>query len=126
MFKVDPISAAGGFSGNRRVYWLLTQVTPCDLKTRLFMKIPAPDAKRWWHDHNVIVVIGVGLVMIAAALYYYLIDTIGSIRLMVEQLVALLLETQTPPPANIATPSQIGNSGDPTAIRVMSYAIAVF
>ena len=84
------------------------------------MKIPAPDAKRWWQNHNVIVVVGVGLVMIAAALYYYLIGTIGSIRLIVEQLVALLLETQTPPPANIATPSQTGKSGDPTAIRDLS------
>ena len=29
------------------VYWLLTKVTPRDLKTRLSIPIPAPDAKRW-------------------------------------------------------------------------------
>ena len=107
------------------VYWLLTKVTPRDLKTRLSIPIPAPDAKRWWQDHYVIVVIGVGLVMIAAAFHYYLIDIIRSVRLIVAQLVALLSETPTPAPADIATPSQIGKSGDPTAIRDLSYAIAV-
>ncbi|MDA9822141.1 hypothetical protein N9C56_06415 [Paracoccaceae bacterium] len=107
------------------VYWLLTKVTPRDLKTRLSIPIPAPDAKRWWQDHYVIVVIGAGLVMIAVAFHYYLIDIIRSVRLIVAQLVALLSETQTPAPADIATPSQIGKSGDPTAIRDLSYAIAV-
>ena len=107
------------------VYWLLTKVTPRDLKTRLSIPIPAPDAKRWWQDHYVIVVIGAGLVMIAAAFHYYLIDIIRSVRLIVAQLVALLSETQTPAPADIATPSQTGKSGDPTAIRDLSYAIAV-
>ena len=107
------------------VYWLLTKVTPRDLKTRLSIPIPAPDAKRWWQDHYVIVVIGAGLVMIAAAFHYYLIDIIRSVRLIVAQLVALLSETQTPAPADIATPSQIGKSGDPTDIRDLSYAIAV-
>lgn len=103
IFKVDPTSAAVGFSGNRRVYWLLTKVTPRDLKTRLSTPIPAPVAKRWWQDHYVIVVIGAGLVMIAAALHYYLIDIIRSIRLIVEQLVTLLPETQTLTPADIVT-----------------------
>ena len=107
------------------VYWLLTKVTPRDLKTRLSIPIPAPDAKRWWQDHYVIVVIGAGLVMIAAAFHYYLIDIIRSVRLIVAQLVALLSETQTPAPADIATPSQIGKPGDPTDIRDLSYAIAV-
>ena len=107
------------------VYWLLTKVTPRDLKTRLSIPIPAPDAKRWWQDHYVIVVIGVGLVMIAAAFHYYLIDIIRSVRLIVAQLVALLSETQTPAPADIAPPSQSGKSGDPTDIRDLSYAIAV-
>ena len=63
--------------------------------------------------------------MIAAAFHYYLIDIIRSVRLIVAQLVALLSETQTPAPADIATPSQIGKPGDPTAIRDLSYAIAV-
>ena len=107
------------------VYWLLTKVTPRDLKTRLSIPIPATDAKRWWQDHYVIVVIGVGLVMIAAAFHYYLIDIIRSVRLIVAQLVALLSETQTPAPADIAAPSQTGKSGDPTDIRDLSYAIAV-
>jgi hypothetical protein len=107
------------------VYWLLTKVTPRDLKTRLSIPIPATDAKRWWQDHYVIVVIGVGLVMIAAAFHYYLIDIIRSVRLIVAQLVAFLSETQTPAPADIATPSQIGKPGDPTDIRDLSYAIAV-
>ena len=71
------------------------------------------------------VVIGVGLVMIAAAFHYYLIDIIGSVRLIVAQLVALLSETQTSAPADIAPPSQSGKPGDPTAIRDLSYAIAV-
>ena len=66
-----------------------------------------------------------GLVMIAVAFHYYLIDIIRSVRLIVAQLVALLSETQTPAPADIATPSQTGKSGDPTAIRDLSYAIAV-
>ena len=63
--------------------------------------------------------------MIAVAFHYYLIDIIRSVRLIVAQLVALLSETQTPAPADIATPSQTGKSGDPTAIRDLSYAIAV-
>ena len=63
--------------------------------------------------------------MIAAAFHYYLIDIIGSVRLIVAQLVALLSETQTSGPADIATPSQIGKPGDPTDIRDLSYAIAV-
>jgi hypothetical protein len=70
-------------------------------------------------------VIGVGLAMIAAAFYYYLIGILGSVRLIVEQLVALLSEAQTPASADIATPSQTGKSGDPTDIRDLSYAIAV-
>ena len=107
------------------VYWLLTKVTPRDLKTRLSIPIPDLDVRGWWQDHYVIVVIGVGLVMIAAAFHYYLIDIIRSVRLIVAQLVALLSETQTPAPADIATPSQSGKSGDPTAIRDLSYAIAV-
>ena len=107
------------------IYWLLTKVTPRDLKTRLSIPIPAPDAKRWCQDHYVIVVIGAGLVMIAVAFHYYLIDIIRSVRLIVAQLVALLSETQTPAPADIAAPSQIGKSGDPTDIRDLSYAIAV-
>ena len=107
------------------VYWLLTQVTPRDLKTDLSIPIPALDVRGWWQDHYVIVVIGVGLVMIAAAFHYYLIDIIRSVRLIVAQLVALLSETQTPAPADIAPPSQIGKPGDPTAIRDLSYAIAV-
>ncbi len=107
------------------VYWLLTQVTPRDLKTDLSIPIPDLEVRGWWQDHYVIVVIGVGLVMIAAAFHYYLIDIIRSVRLIVAQLVALLSETQTPAPADIATPSQSGKSGDPTAIRDLSYAIAV-
>ena len=107
------------------VYWLLTQVTPRDLKTDLSIPIPDLEVRGWWQDHYVIVVIGVGLVMIAAAFHYYLIDIIGSVRLIVAQLVALLSETQTPAPADIAPPSQSGKSGDPTAIRDLSYAIAV-
>ena len=107
------------------VYWLLTKVTPRDLKARLSIPIPDLDVRGWWQDHYVIVVIGAGLVMIAAAFHYYLIDIIRSVRLIVAQLVALLSETQTPAPADIATPSQIGKSGDPTAIRDLSYAIAV-
>ena len=106
-------------------YWLLTQVTPRDLKTDLSIPIPDLEVRGWWQDHYVIVVIGVGLVMIAAAFHYYLIDIIGSVRLIVAQLVALLSETQTPAPADIAPPSQSGKSGDPTAIRDLSYAIAV-
>ncbi len=105
------------FLATSGVYWLLTKVTPRDLKTRLSIPIPATDAKRWWQDHYVIVVIGASLVMIAAAFHYYLIDIIRSVRLIVAQLVALLSETQTPAPADIATPSQIGKPGDPTAIR---------
>ena len=107
------------------VYWLLTQVTPRDLKTDLSIPIPDLEVRGWWQDHYVIVVIGVGLVMIAAAFHYYLIDIIRSVRLIVAQLVALLSETPTPAPADIATPSQIGKPGDPTAIRDLSYAIAV-
>ena len=107
------------------VYWLLTQVTPRDLKTDLSIPIPDLEVRGWWQDHYVIVVIGVGLVMIAAAFHYYLIDIIGSVRLIVAQLVALLSETQTPAPADIAPPSQSGKPGDPTAIRDLSYAIAV-
>ena len=107
------------------VYWLLTKVTPRDLKARLSIPIPDLDVRGWWQDHYVIVVIGAGLVMIAAAFHYYLIDIIRSVRLIVEQLVALLSETQTLAPADIATPSQIGKPGDPTAIRDLSYAIAV-
>ena len=107
------------------VYWLLTQVTPRDLKTDLSIPIPDLEVRGWWQDHYVIVVIGVGLVMIAAAFHYYLIDIIRSVRLIVAQLVALLSETQTPAPADIAPPSQSGKSGDPTAIRDLSYAIAV-
>ena len=37
----------------------------------------------------------------------------------------IAVENQTPAPAYIATPSQTGKSGDPTAIRDLSYAIAV-
>ena len=107
------------------VYWLLTQVTPRDLKTDLSIPIPDLEVRGWWQDHYVIVVIGVGLVMIAAAFHYYLIDIIGSVRLIVAQLVALLSETQTPAPADITTPSQIRKLGDPTDIRDLSYAIAV-
>ena len=107
------------------IYWLLTQVTPRDLKTDLSIPIPDLEVRGWWQDHYVIVVIGVGLVMIAAAFHYYLIDIIRSVRLIVAQLVALLSETQTPAPADIAPPSQSGKSGDPTAIRDLSYAIAV-
>ena len=107
------------------IYWLLTQVTPRDLKTDLSLPIPDLEVRGWWQDHYVIVVIGVGLVMIAAAFHYYLIDIIRSVRLIVAQLVALLSETQTPAPADIAPPSQSGKSGDPTAIRDLSYAIAV-
>ena len=84
------------------VYWLLTQVTPRDLKTDLSIPIPDLEVRGWWQDHYVIVVIGVGLVMIAAAFHYYLIDIIRSVRLIVAQLVALLSETQTPAPADIA------------------------
>ena len=107
------------------VYWLLTKVTPRDLKTDLSIPIPDLDVRGWWQDHYVIVVIGAGVVMIAAAVHYYLIDIIRSVRLIVAQLVALLSETQTPAPADIATPSQTRKSGDPTAIRDLSYAIAV-
>ena len=107
------------------VYWLLTQVTPRDLKTDLSIPIPDLEVRGWWQDHYVIVVIGAGLVMIAAAFHYYLIDIIGSVRLIVAQLVALLSETQTSAPADIAPPSQSGKPGDPTAIRDLSYAIAV-
>ena len=107
------------------VYWLLTKVTPRDLKTDLSIPIPDLDVRGWWQDHYVIVVIGAGVVMIAAAFHYYLIDIIRSVRLIVAQLVALLSETQTPAPADIATPSQTRKSGDPTAIRDLSYAIAV-
>ncbi|MEJ6690122.1 MAG: hypothetical protein QNL02_13330, partial [Paracoccaceae bacterium] len=107
------------------VYWLLTQVTPRDLKTDLSIPIPDLEVRGWWQDHYVIIVIGAGLVMIAAAFHYYLIDIIRSVRLIVAQLVALLSETQTPAPADIAPPSQSGKSGDPTAIRDLSYAIAV-
>ena len=107
------------------IYWLLTQVTPRDLKTHRATLLSALDVRGWWQDHYVIVVIGVGLVMIAAAFHYYLMGIIGSVRLIVAQLVALLSETQTPAPADIAPPSQIGKPGDPTAIRDLSYAIAV-
>ncbi|MDE2634221.1 MAG: hypothetical protein OSA82_14025, partial [Paracoccaceae bacterium] len=107
------------------IYWLLTQVTPRDLKTHRATLLSALDVRGRWQNHYVIVVIGVGLAMIAAAFYYYLMGIIGSVRLIVEQLVALLSETQTPAPADIATPSQIGKLGDPTDIRDLSYAIAV-
>ena len=84
------------------IYWLLTQVTPRDLKTHRATLLSALDVRGWWQDHYVIVVIGVGLVMIAAAFHYYLMGIIGSVRLIVAQLVALLSETQTPAPADIA------------------------
>ena len=99
------------------IYWLVTKVTSRDLKTRQARLLSALDFRGWWQDHYVIVVIGAGLVMIAAALHYYLIDIIRSIRLIVEQLVTLLSETQTLTPADIVTSSQTGKSGDPTAIR---------
>ena len=107
------------------IYWLLTQVTPRDLKTHRATLLSALDVRGRWQNHYVIVVIGVGLAMIAAAFYYYLMGIIRSVRLIVAQLVALLSETQTPAPADIAPPSQIGKPGDPTAIRDLSYAIAV-
>ena len=134
-WQVELTSAAVGFSDGVflfivgvlgiGLYWWLTWVPRSDLKTRLSIPIPDLDVRGWWQDHYVIVVIGAGLVMIAAAFHYYLIDIIRSVRLIVAQLVALLSETQTPAPADIATPSQTRKSGDPTAIRDLSYAIAV-
>ena len=118
-FNIGGVLAIGG------LYWWLTLVPRRDLKTHRATRLSALDVRGWWQDHYVIVVIGAGLVMIAVAFHYYLIDIIRSVRLIVAQLVALLSETQTPAPADIATPSQIGKPGDPTAIRDLSYAIAV-
>ena len=124
-FKLIQHPLLWAFLATGGVYWLLTQVTPRDLKTDLSIPIPDLEVRGWWQDHYVIVVIGVGLVMIAAAFHYYLIDIIRSVRLIVAQLVALLSETQTSASADIAPPSQIGKPDDPTAIRDLSYAIAV-
>ena len=131
----DPTSAAVGFSDGVflfiigvqiiGLYWWLFLVPRRDRDIHRARLLSALNFRGWWQDHYVIVVIGAGLVMIAAAFHYYLIDIIRSVRLIVAQLVALLSETQTPAPADIATPSQIGKSGDPTAIRDLSYAIAV-
>ena len=107
------------------LYWWLTLVPQRDRIIHWSRLLSALNLRGWWQDHYVIVVIGAGMVMIAAAFHYYLIDIIRSVRLIVAQLVALLSETQTPAPADIATPSQIEKSGDPTAIRDLSYAIAV-
>ena len=107
------------------LYWWLTLVPRRDRSIHRARLLSALNLRGWWQDHYVIVVIGVGLVMIAAAFHYYLIDIIGSVRLIVAQLVAVLSETQTPAPADIAPPSQSGKPGDPTAIRDLSYAIAV-
>ena len=119
------LAICGVFLAVSGVHRLLTPMTLRDLKTRLSIPIPDLEVRGWWQDHYVIIVIGAGLVMIAAAFHYYLIDIIRSVRLIVAQLVALLSETQTPAPADIATPSQTGKSGDPTAIRDLFYAIAV-
>ncbi|MDB3929904.1 hypothetical protein N9413_12055 [Paracoccaceae bacterium] len=131
----DPTSAAVGFSDGVflfiigvqiiGLYWWLFLVPRRDRDIHRARLLSALNFRGWWQDHYVIVVIGAGVVMIAAAFHYYLIDIIRSVRLIVAQLVALLSETQTPAPADIATPSQIGKSGDPTAIRDLSYAIAV-
>ena len=119
------LAICGGFLAVSGVHRLLTPMTLRNLKTHRATLLSALDVRGWWQDHYVIVVIGAGLVMIAAAFHYYLIDIIRSVRLIVAQLVALLSETQTPAPADIATPSQIGKPVDPTAIRDLSYAIAV-
>ena len=119
------LAICGVFLAVSGVHRLLTPMTLRDLKTHRATLLSALDFRGWWQDHYVIVVIGVGLVMIAAAFHYYLIDIIRSVRLIVAQLVALLSETQTSAPADIAPPSQSGKSGDPTAIRDLSYAIAV-
>ena len=135
-WQVELTSAAVGFSDGvfllivgvlavGGLYWWLFLVPRRDLKTHRATLLSVLNLRGWWQDHYVIVVIGVGLVMIAVAFHYYLIDIIRSVRLIVAQLVALLSETQTPAPADIATPSQIEKSGDPTAIRDLSYAIAV-
>ena len=131
----DPTSAAVGFSDGVflfiigvqiiGLYWWLFLVPRRDRDIHRARLLSALNFRGWWQDHYVIVVIGDGLVMIAAAFHYYLIDIIRSVRLIVAQLVALLSETQTPAPADIATPSQTRKSGDPTAIRDLSYAIAV-
>ena len=135
-WQVELTSAAVGFSDGVFVfivgvlsigglYWWLTLVPRRDRDIHQARLLSALDFRGWWQDHYVIVVIGAGLVMIAVAFHYYLIDIIRSVRLIVVQLVALLSETQTPAPADIATPSQIGKPGDPTDIRDLSYAIAV-
>ncbi len=135
-WQVELTSAAVGFSDGVFVfivgvlsigglYWWLTLVPRRDRDIHQARLLSALDFRGWWQDHYVIVVIGAGLVMIAVAFHYYLIDIIRSVRLIVVQLVALLSETQTPAPADIAAPSQIGKSGDPTDIRDLSYAIAV-
>ena len=135
-WQVELTSAAVGFSDGvflfivgvlaiGGLYWWLTLVPRRDLSIHRARLLSALDFRGWWQDHYVIVVIGAGLVMIAVAFHYYLIDIIGSVRLIVAQLVAVLSETQTPAPADIAPPSQSGKPGDPTAIRDLSYAIAV-
>ena len=118
VFNIRGVLAVGG------LYWWFTLVPRRDWSIHRARLLSALDFRGWWQDHYVIVVIGAGLVMIAVAFHYYLIDIIRSVRLIVAQLVALLSETQTPAPADTA-PSQTGKSGDPTAIRDLSYAIAV-
>ena len=101
VFNIGGVLAIGG------LYWWLTLVPRRDRDIHRARLLSALDFRGWWQDHYVIVVIGAGLVMIAVAFHYYLIDIIRSVRLIVAQLVALLSETQTPAPADIATPSQI-------------------
>ena len=76
-----------------RVCWWLFLVPRRDRSIHRARLLSALDFRGWWQDHYVIVVIGAGLVMIAVAFHYYLIDIIRSVRLIVAQLVALLSET---------------------------------
>ena len=72
------------------LYWWLTLVPQRDRIIHWSRLLSALNLRGWWQDHYVIVVIGAGMVMIAAAFHYYLIDIIRSVRLIVAQLVALL------------------------------------
>ena len=96
LFIIGGVLAIGG------LYWWLSFVLWHEWGIHQARLLSALNLRGWGQDHYVIVVIGAGLLMIAAAFHYYLIDIIGSVRLIVEQLVALLSETQTPAPADIA------------------------